>query len=183
MFVQLSLNPLVPCKKRKLLKNAGQGENDILTRKPDQEVEDVFEGTVSFISKRTDWRTKISASFIQRLTRDGFFSLSPRLSFCAIIPDHSEIFALVENGDLKGIINLLQQGKASQSDCDSEGRTLLNVRKSCHEFLPAYFIDFMKHALHHIQVEICEFLIGKGADVDAMEPTIHGVTKPLIHDG
>lgn len=74
--------------------NADHGENNILIRKPDQE------GTVSFIPKRTDRQTQISASFFQRLTKDGFFSLSPRLSICAIIPDNSEIFALVEDGDL-----------------------------------------------------------------------------------
>lgn len=125
----------VQVKRRRLLKNANQGETNILAGKPDQEVEDIFEGIVSFIPKKTDWRTKISTSFFQRLTKDGFFSLSPRLSFCAIIPDSSEIFVLVKDGDLKGIINHLQQGKASLSDCDSEGRTLLNVRKSCHEFI------------------------------------------------
>lgn len=33
-------------------------------------------------------------------------------------------------------------------------------------------IDFIKFALCHLQDEICEFLIDKGADVDAMEPRI-----------
>lgn len=125
----------VQVKKRRLMGNAKHGENNILIGKPEQEVEDIFEGTVSLIPKRTDRQTKISASFFQRVTKHGFFSLSPRLSFCAIIPDNSEIFALVENGDLKGIINHLQQGKTSLSDCDSEGRSLLNVRKHCYEYL------------------------------------------------
>ena len=117
------------------MENADRGENNTLITKPDQEVEDIFEGIVSFIPKRTDRRTKISTSFFQRLSQDGFSSLSPRLSFCAIIPDNSEIFALVQCGDLKGIINHLQQGKPSFSDRDTEGRTLLNVRNHCHEYL------------------------------------------------
>ena len=125
----------VQVKKRRLMGNADHSENNILIIKPDQEVEDIFEGTVNFITKRTDRQTKISTSFLQRVTKEGFFSLKPRLSFCAIIPDNSEIFALVESGDLKGIINHLQQRIASLSDCDPEGRTLLNVRKHCYDYL------------------------------------------------
>lgn len=119
----------VQVKRRRLINNADQGEDDILTRNVDEAVQEVFEGTVSFIPSRTTCRTKISTSFFQRSTNNGYFSLKPRLSFCAIIPDNSEIFALISNGDLEGIINHLQQGKGSLSDCDSEGRTLLNVRK------------------------------------------------------
>lgn len=151
----------VQVKTRRLLKNANQIETNVLTGKSDQEVEDIFEGTVSFIPKKPDWRTKISTSFFQRSTKDGFFSFSPRLSFCAIIPDSSEIFALVSRGDLKGIINHLQQGKASLSDCDSKGRTLLN------------------YALYCLEDKVCEFLIDKGADVDAMEPML---PRPGIFD-
>lgn len=122
-------------KKRRLMGNADHAENNILIIKPDQEVEDIFEGTVSFIPKRADRQTKISTSFLQRVTKDGFFSLKPRLSFCSIIPDNSEIFALVEGGDLKGIIYHLKQRKAFLSDCDPEGRTLLNVRKHYCDYL------------------------------------------------
>lgn len=32
--------------------------------------------------------------------------------------------------------------------------------------------DFIKYALHNAKVEICKFLIDKGADVDSMEPTL-----------
>lgn len=122
-------------KKRKFMGSADHGENNILAIKPNEVVEEIFEGRVNFIPKRTDRQTKISTSFMQRVTKDGFFSLKPRLSFCAIIPHNSEIFALVGDGDLKGIIVHLQQGKASLSDCDPEGRTLLNVRKYCYEYL------------------------------------------------
>ena len=157
------------------MKNADQGDNSILTKKPDQDAENIFEGTISFIRKRSDYGTKVFASFLQRSTQNGFFSVSPSLAFCAIIPDNSEIFALVEKGDLKGIITRLQQGKASLSDCDSKGRTLLNVRKSHHEFLQLWLLIYMKYALYHSEDAICEFLIGKGADVDAMEPKLGAI--------
>lgn len=56
----------VQAKKRRLMGNADHGENNILNRKPDQGVEDIFEGTVSFISKRTDRQTKFSALFFHK---------------------------------------------------------------------------------------------------------------------
>lgn len=72
---------------------------------------------------------------MQRVTKDGFFSLKPRLSFCAIIPHNSEIFDLIRDDDLGGIIDHLQLGKAFLSDWDPEGRTLLNVKKHYYKYL------------------------------------------------
>lgn len=125
----------VHIKKRRLRENSDHGQNNTVNIKPDEEVEEIFEGRIDFIPKRTNRQIRISASFMQRVAKDGFFSLKPRLSFCAVIPYNSEIFDLVSCGDLKGIIDHIQQGKASLSDCDPEGRTLLNVRKHCYEYL------------------------------------------------
>ena len=91
----------------------------------------VFEGTVSLISERTTFKTKVSTSFQRKITRNGYFSLKSTLSFSAIIPDSSEIFTLVRTGDLEGIIKHVQQGQASLTNCDLKGRSLLNVRKAC----------------------------------------------------
>jgi hypothetical protein len=63
-------------------------------------------------------------------------SLKPTISFTAIIPDDSEIFALARGGDLQGIIKHVQQGHASLTDCDTKGRTLLNVRKAIWMIVP-----------------------------------------------
>ena len=113
-------------KRRRLFKNS-EPRIDVLTDEIDQQVENVFEGTVSLIPERDVSRTKISASFVQKWTKNGHFSLKPSLSFCAVIPDNSHIFSLTSKGDLKGIINHIQHGHASLTDCDSKGRTLLNV--------------------------------------------------------
>ena len=45
-----------------------------------------------------------------------------------MIPDDAEIFRYIKNDDAYGIQNLVQQGLASLSDCDSLGRPLLYVR-------------------------------------------------------
>lgn len=106
----------VQVKKRRLMGNSDHGQNDTVNIKPDEEVEEIFESRVNFIPKRTDRQTRILASFMQRVTKDGFFSLKPRLSFCAIIPHNSEIFDLIRDNDLGGIIDHLQLGKAFLSD-------------------------------------------------------------------
>lgn len=108
------------------MKNA-ESQDDVSTNELDKKRINVFEGTVSLIPERDISCTKISTSFLQKWTEDCHFSLKPTLSFCAIIPDNSRIFVLAREGDLKGMINHIQQGHASLTDCDSRGRTLLNV--------------------------------------------------------
>ncbi len=115
-------------KKRKLFQDAER--DDILTDEFDREIVDVFEGTINLIPASDFSRTKISTSFLQKSTVNGYMSLKPTLSFTAIIPDDSEIFTLTRRGDLQGIIDHVQQGHASLTDCDTKGRTLLNVRKA-----------------------------------------------------
>ena len=116
----------VQVKRRRLLKNV-ERQNDIVDDRLDQKVENVFEGMISLIPQKYISRTKFSTSFLQKWTEDGYFSLKPALSFCAIVPDNSHIFTLTREGDLEGMIKHIQQGYASLTDCDSRGRTLLNV--------------------------------------------------------
>lgn len=116
-------------KKRRILKST-KPRNDLVNQETDQQVENIFEGTISLIPEENVSKVKLSASFLQKWTENGCFSLKPTLSFCAIIPDDSRIFTLTSEGNLKGMINHIRQGHASLTDCDSRGRTLLNVGTS-----------------------------------------------------
>ncbi|KAL9003611.1 MAG: hypothetical protein Q9188_003532 [Gyalolechia gomerana] len=81
----------------------------------------------------------------------GFSSPHPKLSFHPIIPFDAQIFSAVQLGDVDGMLELFESGKASLNDCDWEGRSLL------------------QYAIYAQQLKPCRFLIGRGADVDSME--------------
>jgi hypothetical protein len=97
-------------------------------------VEEAFYETLTLMSKGSSNPVKLRAFFIQKILRSGVFSLSPTLSFHAIVPDDSLIFELVRQGNVKGLVEELQNGRASLTDCDSHGRSLLGVR-ACHILL------------------------------------------------
>lgn len=52
---------------------------------------------------------------------------TPTLTFRAMVPSDSEVFRVVEGGSVKKLKKLLSSGAASLGDCDSMGRSLLNV--------------------------------------------------------
>jgi len=58
---------------------------------------------------------------------DRTIYLTPTLTFRAIVPDDSEVFRVVEGGSVGKLKRLLSSGAASLEDCDSMGRSLLNV--------------------------------------------------------
>ena len=87
-------------------------------------------GSISILPRQSTKQAKISAYFLQRLTGSGFHSLNPMLSFHPIVPDNAEIFDAVKTGDVDMILKLFNADKASLRDCDSEGRSLLNVSYS-----------------------------------------------------
>ena len=74
-------------------------------------------------------RLQIRATFLQKIKNGGSFSLFPTLAFSAVLPVGSEAFVCAESGDLQGLMRLLNEGKASLWDCDTQGRQLLHVRK------------------------------------------------------
>ena len=93
-----------------------------------QNVLSVLQGNISILPRHCIKPKKISASFIQRITSSGFNSLHPKLSFRPIVPYDAHILEAVKTGDTDWMLELLHTGKASLHDCDSEGRSLLNVR-------------------------------------------------------
>ena len=86
-----------------------------------------FAGTITLLPKTKRKKLKIRAFFSQYMMKNGTFSFAPTLSFHAVIPDDSPVFRLVEDGDLEGLKQMLQDGLASVTDCDTRGRSLLAV--------------------------------------------------------
>jgi hypothetical protein len=55
------------------------------------------------------------------------FDPKPKITYQAMIPNDSEIFNLIEFGNVEEFINALEQGTASLTDRDEQGRSLLSV--------------------------------------------------------
>jgi len=73
-------------------------------------------------------KTKIVTRFQQSVGLQLSTSLVPTLTYCAMIPHDAEIFHHILLDDVHGIHCLIENGLASLSDCDPEGRPLLFVR-------------------------------------------------------
>ncbi|MCJ1267076.1 hypothetical protein MMC22_006961 [Lobaria immixta] len=110
-----------------------------------------YVGKATFWTNNTALPYKISVTVVQDLTCYGFHSLRPTLSYHAMVQFKSEVITTVKTGNLHILKHLLQQGKASLTDCDPAGRSLLS-----------YATWFRKF-------DICEYLIKKGADLDSLE--------------
>ena len=70
---------------------------------------------------------QIIIDIASREYQDHAVHLTPTLTFRAIVPDDSEVFRVVEGGSVRKLKKLLDSGAASLGDCDSMGRSLLNV--------------------------------------------------------
>ena len=70
---------------------------------------------------------RIAVNFHQRLLYEGSFLKKPALSISALLPHDSEVFHLIEEGNLSGLVQLLSLGEASLTDRDQQGRCLLHV--------------------------------------------------------
>ena len=88
---------------------------------------EVFVASMSFVPRDMRLGYKISSSFLQTITAEESLSRVPTLTFCRMVASNSEVFSLVQKGDLTGLLSLLQDGQAALTDCDEEGRSLLTV--------------------------------------------------------
>lgn len=92
------------------------------------EVTEIFLGSFSLLpANNNKHQTKISASFCQSIMNEGYSILHPLMSFCSVIPNNSPVFEVVRTGDVGALIELFSTGAAAPTDCDTEGRSLLNV--------------------------------------------------------
>ncbi|KAE8452639.1 hypothetical protein EG329_013898 [Mollisiaceae sp. DMI_Dod_QoI] len=86
---------------------------------------------------------------------------SATITYQTIIPNDSKVFKIVRFGEVEELIELLENGTASLTDRDEEGRSLLN------------------YATFYKKVEMCKFLVDKKADVNAMELDEAGFLGPI----
>ena len=106
-----------------------------------EDVLSTMRGSISILPNTGAKRSKISVSFLQRLTSSGFGCVNPGLLFHPVVPKDAEIFKAVGTGDVDWMLELFNSGKASLRDCDSEGRSLLNVCHRSDKINGLYFTD------------------------------------------
>ena len=90
-------------------------------------MQDLFLGRLTFVPNDSSLKAVMTASFTQRVRNQVSQSLNFNISFRSTIPDGSDIFRFVADGNLNAIIGLLREGLASLTDCDTRGRSLLSV--------------------------------------------------------
>ena len=69
---------------------------------------EVFEGVLTFFPNAVP-NTSFSISFQQRSTFEASLLGKPRISFSATLPNDSEVFLRIENGDLEGLLKMLRK--------------------------------------------------------------------------
>ena len=109
------------------------------------DIPELLEATFTFLPKNAQnpW---ISVNFKQSMSYEGSFLRRPALSVSAILPADSEVFRLIEKGDLNGLIQSLSLRKAFLTDRDLDGRCLLNVSTG----KPIYCGDYAKICLNSV---------------------------------
>ena len=90
------------------------------------DIPELLEASFTFLpnNAQNPW---ISVDFKQSMSYEGSFLRRPALSVSAILPRDSEVFRLVKEGDLNGLVQSLSSRKAFLTDRDIDGRCLLNV--------------------------------------------------------
>lgn len=142
------------------------------TEPSSSETEEAFLGRVAFLPKFKASKTVLEVSFLQDLMRNSLQSLSSGLSFRNMVSPDSQLWSVFANDNLHGLRSMIREGNASLTDCDLEGRSLLNVSSS--NVLKLSGADGSKYAVHYRCPEICRFVIEHGADVDSVEKSIWG---------
>jgi hypothetical protein len=78
-------------------------------------------------ASRTGLRSQITLEIAQALRKGNNILTTPTISFRPIVPYSSEIFDIVRYGSIIDLQKAIGKGKASTTDCDPNGRSLLNV--------------------------------------------------------
>jgi hypothetical protein len=99
---------------------------------------------------------------------NGFNRLSmPTLSFRPSRPDDSPVFELAKYGSPHDLVLMIENGYASLNDCNTKGRSLLNVKTT--KLFWGTSLTSEQHALGTTNLPMCKYLIEKGAEVDSFE--------------
>ena len=89
---------------------------------------ETLDGTLSLLMPDQAHGVKLIVWFSQKLRGLQFDILPSTISFQSVRPDESHVFELATFGSVEELVALFEAGDASLSDCDSKGRSLLNVR-------------------------------------------------------
>lgn len=84
-------------------------------------------------SSITGSKVQIILDLSQEFTKKGNILLTPLLSFRSIIPYNSEVFNIVQFEPISSLRKALAEKSASLTDCDPDGRSLLNVNIDSHQ--------------------------------------------------
>lgn len=93
----------------------------------------------------------IMAVFKKCRNPQGTFSLHWNLSFPRVVPNNADVFKFVRQGNVDGVRSIFAMGSGAPSDTVSDGTGLLHA------------------AVRHGSVEMIEYLIQEGADVNARD--------------
>ncbi|THZ56592.1 hypothetical protein D6C85_10578 [Aureobasidium pullulans] len=130
------------------------GKFDIRTTKRSTEAgRDVsFMSVITFTADESQYKQfMLSMHFIQIYGIDGSNVLPPCIIGHTVIPDDAPILQAIRDWNLEEFERLLENGQARVWDCDSEGRSLLNV------------------AICHFNPMMVGYLIAQGLDVNSVE--------------
>lgn len=128
-----------------------------------------FSATLTFFpSKGSTQKRMLAMSIRQSELMKGILLTIPSISVNRVRPRESEVFSLVEIGDLDGLRRSFAQGMASVRDHDEHGRSLLSVSRSQRSLQRGADANIGQYATE--QPDICKFLIECGLDVDHIAP-------------
>ena len=124
-YQRLAQNGTVTFRARRKYRRIGTISHDC-TQDTITDIPESLEASFTFLpnNAQNPW---ISVDFRQNISYEGSFLRRPALSVSAILPKDSEVFRLIEKGDLSSLIQSLSLRKVFLTDRDIDGRCLLNV--------------------------------------------------------
>ena len=90
-------------------------------------LEEVYHLSITFQPADRILSRGIRLALGSRYDSNGYYLRCPEVSAFAIIPLHSEVFALARKGDVQGLKRLFVENLASPTDRDEKGTTILHV--------------------------------------------------------
>ena len=113
-------------KRKRAIDTADQDDDDAREKK---RCHTDFRMTVAYLPGRGQSRHMLLASLTRQELLTNSMTCISRLQINRVLPEGSLVFQLVEQGDLGGLKEMLQDGRASLQDHDEHGASLLFVSK------------------------------------------------------
>ena len=125
---------------------------------------------------------KIVATLMQLATSESTKMLRPTVTFSNLIPEHAEIWQCIKHDDVSGMRSLFKQRKASISDCDEYGESLLAVSRLPLSWLRLSMLTSVKQACRQLSADAVRFLVNHGLDVNELlrRKCYEGLISPTL---